>query len=145
MQRRPHRSTRTDTPLPYQTLFRSPDTTSRSPARATRGSTCPALPDPACGGGNPLPAAALSGTMDLNAPMLVHCIDFDLVSRLGAAVVLGLLLGLDRELRGHAAGLRTHGLICFSAARDDEIDRSRCQRLGTHDHSLHARSANLVD
>jgi putative Mg2+ transporter-C (MgtC) family protein len=30
--------------------------------------------------------------------------------------VLGLLLGLDRELRGHAAGLRTHGLICFSAA-----------------------------
>src|SRR3546814_19528043 len=54
--------------------------------------------------------------MELNAPTLVHWIDFDLVSRLGAAVVLGLLLGLDRELRGHAAGLRTHGLICFSAA-----------------------------
>jgi len=36
--------------------------------------------------------------------------------RLGAAAVLGLLLGLDREFRGRAAGLRTHGLICFSAA-----------------------------
>ncbi|MBB5705985.1 MgtC/SapB family protein [Sphingopyxis panaciterrulae] len=54
--------------------------------------------------------------MELNAPTLIHWIDFDLVSRLGAAAVLGLLLGLDREIRGHAAGLRTHGLICFSAA-----------------------------
>jgi len=54
--------------------------------------------------------------MDLNAPTLVHAIDFDLLSRLGVAAVLGLLLGLDREVRGHAAGLRTHGLICFAAA-----------------------------
>ena len=30
--------------------------------------------------------------------------------------MLGLLLGLDREFRGRAAGLRTHGLICVSAA-----------------------------
>lgn len=54
--------------------------------------------------------------MELNDPVLLHWIDFDLLSRLGIAAVLGLLLGLDRELRGHAAGLRTHGLICFSAA-----------------------------
>jgi len=54
--------------------------------------------------------------MELNAPTLVHWIDLDLLSRLGAAALLGLLLGLDREMRGHAAGLRTHGLICFSAA-----------------------------
>ena len=32
------------------------------------------------------------------------------------AALLGLLLGLDREIRGIAAGMRTHGLICFSAA-----------------------------
>jgi putative Mg2+ transporter-C (MgtC) family protein len=32
------------------------------------------------------------------------------------AAVVGLLLGIDREARGRAAGLRTHGLICFSAA-----------------------------
>jgi putative Mg2+ transporter-C (MgtC) family protein len=54
--------------------------------------------------------------MELNPPILIHWIDFDLLTRLGAAAVLGLLLGLDREFRGRAAGLRTHGLICFSAA-----------------------------
>ena len=54
--------------------------------------------------------------MELNAPLVVHSIDLDLLSRLGGAAVLGLLLGLDREIRGHAAGLRTHGLICLAAA-----------------------------
>ena len=54
--------------------------------------------------------------MELNEPVLVHWIDVDLATRLGAAAVLGLLLGLDREVRGRAAGLRTHGLICFAAA-----------------------------
>ena len=54
--------------------------------------------------------------MELNDPVLIHWIDYDLLSRLGIAAIIGLLLGLDRELRGHAAGMRTHGLICFSAA-----------------------------
>lgn len=54
--------------------------------------------------------------MLLNEPILIHWIDLDLLTRLGLAAVLGLLLGLDRELRGIAAGMRTHGLICFSAA-----------------------------
>ncbi|QZH76452.1 MAG: MgtC/SapB family protein [Erythrobacter sp.] len=54
--------------------------------------------------------------MELNDPVLVSWIDYDLLARLGIAAVLGLLLGLDRELRGHSAGLRTHGLICFAAA-----------------------------
>jgi putative Mg2+ transporter-C (MgtC) family protein len=54
--------------------------------------------------------------MELNPPILVHWIDYDLISRLGAAALIGLLLGLDREVRGRAAGLRTHGLICVSAA-----------------------------
>lgn len=54
--------------------------------------------------------------MTLNPPAPLAAIDIDLVLRLGVATVLGLLLGLDRELRGHAAGLRTHGLICLAAA-----------------------------
>ena len=54
--------------------------------------------------------------MQLNDPILVHWIDLQLLSRLGIAAALGLLLGLDRELRGLAAGMRTHGLICFSAS-----------------------------
>ena len=54
--------------------------------------------------------------MELNTPALLHGIDPDLLSRLGIAAIVGLLLGVDREMRGHAAGLRTHGLICFSTA-----------------------------
>ena len=54
--------------------------------------------------------------MELNPPVLVHWMDWDLLVRLGAAAILGLALGLDREVRGHAAGMRTHGLICFAAA-----------------------------
>lgn len=54
--------------------------------------------------------------MQLNDPILVHWIDLQLLARLGIAALLGLLLGLDRELRGLAAGMRTHGLICFSAS-----------------------------
>jgi putative Mg2+ transporter-C (MgtC) family protein len=54
--------------------------------------------------------------MELNEPILVFSADYDMVLRLGMAAVLGLLLGIDRELRGFAAGLRTHGLVCFSAA-----------------------------
>jgi putative Mg2+ transporter-C (MgtC) family protein len=36
--------------------------------------------------------------------------------RLTVATVVGALLGLDREVRGHAAGLRTHGLVALSSA-----------------------------
>jgi putative Mg2+ transporter-C (MgtC) family protein len=54
--------------------------------------------------------------MELNPPILVHWIDTDILMRIGLAAVIGLLLGLDREVHGRAAGLRTHGLICVSAA-----------------------------
>jgi len=54
--------------------------------------------------------------MELNDPILVHWIDTDVIVRIGLAAIVGLLLGLDREVRGRAAGLRTHGLICVSAA-----------------------------
>jgi len=54
--------------------------------------------------------------MPLNPPILVHWIDYDLVLRLGIAALIGLALGLDRELRHHPAGIRTHALICVSAS-----------------------------
>jgi putative Mg2+ transporter-C (MgtC) family protein len=40
----------------------------------------------------------------------------DVAARLGAACIAGLALGLDRELRGMPAGLRTHALVSLSAA-----------------------------
>ena len=49
--------------------------------------------------------------MELNPPMPLEALDADLLLRLAVPAALGLLLGLDRELRGHAAGMRTHGLI----------------------------------
>lgn len=54
--------------------------------------------------------------MQLNPETAIHALDLDILRRLGAAAVLGLVLGLDRELRGVDAGLRTHGIICFTAA-----------------------------
>lgn len=54
--------------------------------------------------------------MELNDPILVHWIDGEALMRVGLAALIGLLLGLDREVRGRAAGLRTHGLICVSAS-----------------------------
>lgn len=41
---------------------------------------------------------------------------WDIAVRLGAACLIGLVLGLDRELQGKAAGLRTHMLVCLGAA-----------------------------
>jgi putative Mg2+ transporter-C (MgtC) family protein len=38
-----------------------------------------------------------------------------IVLRLGLALLFGGMLGLERELRGHAAGLRTHLLVCLGS------------------------------
>ena len=54
--------------------------------------------------------------MELNPATPLGAVDFDLLLRLGVAAGLGLLLGLEREVRGRAAGLRTHGIICFAAS-----------------------------
>ena len=40
----------------------------------------------------------------------------EMLLRLGVAALVGLLLGLDRELKGIAAGLRTHALVSLSSA-----------------------------
>jgi putative Mg2+ transporter-C (MgtC) family protein len=54
--------------------------------------------------------------MTLNPAIPLHSLDTEVLTRLGVAALIGLALGLDRELRGHSAGLRTHGLVCFAAA-----------------------------
>jgi putative Mg2+ transporter-C (MgtC) family protein len=38
-----------------------------------------------------------------------------IILRLGLSLLLGGLLGLEREIRGQAAGLRTHLLVCLGA------------------------------
>lgn len=55
-----------------------------------------------------------------------------LFAKLGAALVAGLILGFDREWRGHSAGLRTHMMVALGSAAvaaialelyDDLVDR----------------------
>ena len=40
----------------------------------------------------------------------------EIFTRMGIATAGGLLLGLDREMRGIAAGLRTHAMVSMSSA-----------------------------
>jgi putative Mg2+ transporter-C (MgtC) family protein len=40
----------------------------------------------------------------------------EMALRLGSATAIGLVFGLDRELHGHPAGLRTHALVALSSA-----------------------------
>lgn len=40
----------------------------------------------------------------------------ELALRLGVAALVGLVLGLDREMRGVDAGIRTHSLVALSSA-----------------------------
>jgi putative Mg2+ transporter-C (MgtC) family protein len=42
--------------------------------------------------------------------------EVEMILRLGTATFLGLLLGVDRELRSMPAGIRTHALVSVSAA-----------------------------
>jgi putative Mg2+ transporter-C (MgtC) family protein len=50
----------------------------------------------------------------------MHCVvlsgNGEIAVRLGAALILGSAIGLNRELHGKPAGLRTHGLVSLGAA-----------------------------
>lgn len=54
--------------------------------------------------------------MELNDALWLETIDAQVLLRLGVATLVGLVLGLDRELKGYDAGLRTHGLVALSAS-----------------------------
>jgi putative Mg2+ transporter-C (MgtC) family protein len=48
--------------------------------------------------------------------MVVAPEQLELLARIGLAALLGGLIGLERELRGHQAGVRTYGLLALGAA-----------------------------
>lgn len=54
--------------------------------------------------------------MIVNPVTPLHALDADVLLRLGLAALIGTVLGIDRELKGNPAGMRTHGLVCFTAA-----------------------------
>lgn len=47
----------------------------------------------------------------------------ELFGRLCVALALGALIGLEREYRGHEAGVRTSSLVCLGAALFGEVSR----------------------
>lgn len=47
--------------------------------------------------------------------------EFQVIARLTLALLLGALVGLEREFRGHEAGIRTSSLVCAGAAIFGEI------------------------
>ena len=49
-------------------------------------------------------------------PEIIASLRLDLLAKLAAAVVLGGVIGLERELSGKPAGLRTNILICLGSA-----------------------------
>ena len=60
----------------------------------------------------------------------------ELLLRLGAASGIGLLVGLDRELTGHEAGIRTHALVALSSAMIMASSLMLTAQLRTDDFSL---------
>jgi putative Mg2+ transporter-C (MgtC) family protein len=59
--------------------------------------------------------------MSLSWPEIVEALRLDLFGSLLLATVLGGAIGLERELRGKAAGLRTNILICTGATLFSEL------------------------
>lgn len=52
----------------------------------------------------------------LNENLLITPYWPELLARLGVATVIGMILGLGREMGDHPAGIRTHAIIALSAA-----------------------------
>lgn len=57
------------------------------------------------------------------------------LGRVGLAALLGAAIGLDRELRGHAAGLRTNILVCAAAAAFADVSIHGFEITRGHDPS----------
>lgn len=54
--------------------------------------------------------------MELNPSMPISAMGMDIAARLLVGVGVGLLLGIEREVKGFDAGLRTHGFVALSAS-----------------------------
>ena len=59
-----------------------------------------------------------------------HVVLTSTIERLGLAAALGGIIGLERELRHKAAGLRTNMLICFGSAVFTVLSAQMADRFG---------------
>jgi putative Mg2+ transporter-C (MgtC) family protein len=61
---------------------------------------------------------------------LISALRLDLLLKLGLAVILGGVIGLEREIAGKPAGLRTNILICVGAALLTDVSVLMVERSG---------------
>lgn len=54
---------------------------------------------------------------------------FDVIIRVIIAVVVGMIIGIERELSNHPAGMKTHALVCLGAAITSMISAEMCYTL----------------
>lgn len=74
--------------------------------------------------------------MLLNDALWWDALRCEVLLRLGVATLAGLLLGLDRELKGYDAGLRTHGLVALSASLMTVVAVALYHQLGGAESSI---------
>ncbi|MCD7828741.1 MAG: MgtC/SapB family protein [Clostridiales bacterium] len=53
----------------------------------------------------------------------------DIIIRVAVAVLIGALIGVERELSNHPAGMKTHALVCLGAAITTMISAEMCYSL----------------
>lgn len=53
----------------------------------------------------------------------------DVIIRVAVAVVIGIAIGIERELSNHPAGMKTHALVCLGAAITTMISAEMCYSL----------------
>jgi putative Mg2+ transporter-C (MgtC) family protein len=70
---------------------------------------------------------------------------WDLLLRLVAAVLCGLFAGIDRELRGKAAGMRTHMLVALAAAAFTIITFELFYRVTAYDQNAAADPLRIAE
>jgi putative Mg2+ transporter-C (MgtC) family protein len=70
---------------------------------------------------------------------------WDILLRLVAAVLCGLFAGIDRELRGKAAGMRTHMLVALAAAAFTIITFELFYRVTAYDQNAAADPLRIAE
>ena len=71
-------------------------------------------------------------------PLLVIC------ARLGMALMFGVIIGLDREIRGKPAGLRTHMLVALASAAFALIAIEMVETIAEDSHAVTADPTRVI-
>lgn len=79
------------------------------------------------------------GVWDAISASRTHIPEIEIFARLVLAIAFGAIIGVDRELRDHSAGLRTHMLTALAAALFTVVT---LELLHTLDHGDKATSAD---